>query len=77
MGEASGTATISGQGAAAADRVEAAHQRTTQAQALFGPEVADASLPVRPRNVARKSIGSGGLPGLPVAPEGVSGAPDK
>ena len=71
------TAPISEQGGAAAGQVEAAHQSTTQAQALFGAEVADASLPVRPRNVARMSIGSAGLPGLPVAPESVAGTPHK
>ena len=73
-GEADGTAPISNQGAAAAGHVEA-HQATTQAQALFGSEVADASLPARPRNVARKSIGGGGLQGLPGAPEGESTVP--
>ena len=65
------------QGRAAAAHVNAGDHGFTQAQALFGPEVADASVPVRPRNVARKSIGGGEVTGLPGAPEGEAPTPDK
>ena len=59
-----------GQASGAAAHEDATHQSTTQAQALFGAEVAAASLAVRTKNVARKSIGGSELPGLPGAPEG-------
>ena len=76
VGEVPGTASTTDQGAALAAHADAAHHGFTQAQALFGPEVTDASVPVLPRNVARKSMGGGELQGLPGAPEGEAPALD-